>query len=219
MIEDAAAASRRVMQLALLAALAACDALSPPPPAELPWVRGFAPEAITAQPTPRATQRLSQIASASAAGDFGALEVRADLDGDARPESVLASYALGVAVVDDRNRVIGRALGFEPAGSADDLLAIAVGDGQLATPLLIVTTQTGGHRISVTTLSLYRLGGRALQPLFAEPIETHDGDQTRSGSLLLVRDGLWYRAPDAEVAVQWRFDAASARYVAPRATP
>lgn len=204
---------RRATLLALIAALAGCDALSTPPPAELPWVRGFTPAAVTSQPAMRATQRLSEIAAASAMEDFGALEVRADLDGDARPERVLVSYALGIAVVDDRDRVVGRAPGFEPGGSADDLLAISVGDGQLTLPLLIVATQTGGHRVSATTLSLYRLRGGALQPVFAEPIETHDGKQTRSGSLLFVRDALWYRAPDAEVAARWRFDAYQARYV------
>lgn len=207
----------RSLFLPALAVLAACDALSAPPPAELPWLRGFTPAAIASLPSPRATQRMSQLVEASVDEDFGALEVRADLGGDARPERVLASYVLGVAVLDDRDRVIARGRGFEPGGSADDLLAISVGDGQLAAPVLVIATQAGGHRTSVTTLAVYRLAGRALQPLFAQPIEIRDGDQTHEGAATFVPGGLWYRAPDASAAALWRFDAAQARYVEPAA--
>lgn len=205
--------------LLLVAAAVACDAMPPPPvgapPAPaLPWLRGFEPAVVSDRATPAASAQIARLRSASPEDDYGALELRADLVGDARVETVVASYGFGVAVLDGAHHVLAHAPGLDATGSADDLLAIAVGDARLGTPVLVVASQRGGHRESTTTLTLYRLTeGRALQALFSAPIELHDGDVTQTGALVLGGARLWYRPPGAVVATSWVLDPARGRYV------
>jgi hypothetical protein len=203
--------------LLILVSAVACDVVPPPasaPPAPaLPWIRGFAPAAVSDLATPLATQHLARLTSASPEDDYNALELHADLAGDAQTETVLASYGFGVAIFDGTGHVVARAPGLATSGSADDLLAIAVGDAQLGAPVLVVASQRGGHRESTVSVTLYRMTGqRALQPLFSAPIEIHDGDVTRAGTLVFGRGQLWYRAPDATAASLWTLDPALDRY-------
>lgn len=204
--------------LLVLLSAAACDGVPPPPPGAppspaLPWIQGFVPAAVSDLATPSATQHLARLRSASPDEDYGALELHADLAGDAQSETVLASYGFGVAVLAPTGRVIARAPGETPVGSADDLLAIAVGDAQLGVPVLVVASQHGGHRESTVQVTLYRLvGGRALQSLFSAPIELHEGEVTRTGSLAFGRANLLYRAPGAAATRMWTLDPARGRY-------
>jgi len=96
------------MKRALLIAMvlcAACDNLSAPPPTSMPWLHGFS--------------AVASVLSTAAEDDYGSLELRADLAGDARTETVLASYRLGVAVIDPDGRLVARAPAFDAGGSAD----------------------------------------------------------------------------------------------------
>jgi hypothetical protein len=205
--------------LLLVAAAMACDAVPPPPPfappsPALPWLRGFAPAAVADRATPAATAQISRLRSASPEDDYGALELRADLLGDARVETVVASYGFGVAVLDGAQRMIAHAPGLDATGSADDLLALAVGDAQPGAPVIVVASQRGGHRESTVTLTVYRLTeGRALQAVFSAPIELHDGDVTRTGAIVFAGAQLWYRAPGAAAMTPWVLDRARGRYV------
>jgi len=220
----------RALCLALVLVMSACDSpvVMPPAstaPAAMPWLQGFAASAASEVATATAAQRLAAALRVSAEDDYGGFEVRADLGAGAPDATVLASYRLGIAVLDPRGQLRARAPGAEVAGSADELLALAVGDGQIGGPVIMSATQTGGHRESTTTITIYRLtGGRALGQLFSAPIEVHRGSETSAGSLTLVPAGLLYRAPDAPSAVRWTYDAARGRYVEPapadrRATP
>lgn len=205
------------MKRALLTALvlcAACDNFSAPPPASMPWLRGFNTVAAADTPSAQASRRIAGLLEANAEDDYGSLELRADLAGDTRPEAILASYRLGVAVADDAGRLVARASGFEANGSADDLISLAVGDGQLGSPVIVLALQTGGHRESTIWIAIYRMTGRrALEQLFHGAIEIHEGSETRSGALTFTRSGLLYRAPDAVTETSWTFDARRHRYI------
>ena len=205
------------MKRALLTALVfcvACDNFSAPPPASMPWLHGFSAVAAADAPSAQASRRIANVLDTSAEDDYGSLELRADLAGDARTETVLASYRSGVAVVDPAGRLIARAPGFDAGGSADDLISLMAGDGQLGPPMIVLAVQTGGHRESAIWVAIYRTtGSRVLQRLFYGPIETHEGDETRTGTLTFTRSGLLYRAPDASAPTSWTFDVHRGRYI------
>ena len=189
------------MKHALLIALVlgtACDNLSAPPPPSMPWLHGFSAVAVTDTLTPQASRRIASVLATAAEDDYGGLELRADLAGDTRTETVLASYSLGVAVMDPGGRLVALAPAFDAGGSADDLISLAAGDGQLGSPVIVLAVQTGGHRENAIWVAIYRMTGtRALQQLFFAPIETHEGSETRTGTLTFTRSGVSYRAPDA----------------------
>lgn len=200
--------------LAMIALGVSCDNLSSPPVASMPWVRGFHPVAVGDIPTPAAAQRISELRRVTAADDYGGIELRADIAGDSRPETVLVSYRLGVVVLDSAGRVTASAPGLELSGSADDLVSVAIGDGHVGAPLILVAVQAGGHRESTISLAIYRPhGGEVLEPLFSAPIEEHDGAETATGSLTFLPAGLVYRAPRARSATRWTFDVRRQRYV------
>lgn len=204
----------RAAVTALLAMLTACDGIASPPPPAMPWIHGMTRVAAGAIQTTEATRRMSLLAAVSPEDQGGAIELRADLTGDGAVETVLASYSGGVLMVDRGGRVAARAAGRDAEGSADDLLAIAVGDIQIGAPALLVATQSGGHRESTVTLAVYRPSNGALRAMFAAPIERHIGDATQAGAVLFVRDGLWYRAPDADAQTYWVLDRRRGAYVA-----
>jgi hypothetical protein len=205
------------MKRALLAVLtlsAACDNFASSPPTSMPWLQGFSATVATDTLTPQASRRIASLLDATQEDDYGSLELRADLAGDPQPETVLASYHLGLAVVDVSGRLVARAPGFGTEGSADDLISMAAGDGQLGWPLIVLAVQSGGHRESTISVAVYRIASKAmLQQLFYAPIEIHEGSETRTGTLTLTRSGLLYRAPGASSATSWIFDARRGRYV------
>jgi hypothetical protein len=199
---------------------AACDNMAPPPPSSMPWLHGFGAAAATDTLSPQASRGIASLLEAATEDDYGSLELRADLAGDERTETVFASYRLGVAVVDPVGRLVARSPGFDAGGSADDLISLAAGDGQLGWPLIVLAVQTGGHRESTISVAIYRLvSNRVLQQLFYAPIEEHAGDETRTGTLTFIRSGLLYRAPDASSTTSWTFDARRGRYVERTALP
>jgi hypothetical protein len=180
----------------------------------MPWLRGFRAAGVGDVANPAAGQRISGLIADAADEDYGGFEVRADLVGDAEPEVVLASYHRGIVVLDASGQVLARAPGFEPGGSADDLLSIAVGDGHLGAPVIVVAAQSGGHRESTISLTIYRMtGSRTLQPVFSAPIEEHVGDDTRAGSLTFLPSGLRYLPPDAGRPTLWAFNVRLGRYL------
>lgn len=194
--------------------LASCDNSSVPPVASMPWVRGFHATAADDAQTSAAAQRISELRNASVDDDYGGIELRADVAGDAKLETVLASYRAGTVVLDPAGRVIASAPGFEFSGSADELVSMAVGDGDLRAPLILVAFQAGGHRENTIFLAMYRVHhGKNLERVFLAPIEEHDGMSIAAGSLTFVPSGIVYRAPRAQGASRWTFDTRRQRYV------
>jgi hypothetical protein len=124
------------------------------------------------------------------------------------------SYQAGTVVLDPAGRMIASAPGFELSGSADDLLSVAVGDGQLRAPLILVAIQAGGHRENTISLAIYRVQrGKNLERVFLAPIEEHDGMESALGSLTFVPSGILYRAPRSAAASRWTFDVQRQRYI------
>ena len=190
--------------LCTLVVAAACGNLAPS--SQLPWLAGVRVLAVSDTPTEAATHDAIALGAIDEAA-YGALEVRGDLGGG--EQTIVASYGLGVVVLDAAAHPVARVKPFAPAGSADGIVALAVVDG----PMLAVAVQTGGHRENEVTLSLYRLGEHGLQPLFALPVEEHEGEATRAGGVVLMPGSLIYRAPGAAATTTWRYDAHRMRYV------
>ncbi|HEY4243211.1 MAG TPA: hypothetical protein VGM88_25540 [Kofleriaceae bacterium] len=198
------------MRLLLLAvALAACNVSAPPSPS-LPWIRGLAPTGTSDTETQAASERLAVAVGASDEEDDAALDVTTP-DG-----AVLASYERGVALLDAHGAVVARAPGFVREGSADDLVALAVGDAQLDRPVIVLAVTSGGHRTSTTSVLVYQQRGRRLAKLFDEVLEERDGEEIVAGTLAFVPQGLLYRRPNGRLE-EWVFDANRDAYVRPAA--
>ena len=177
--------------------------------APMPWLHGFVPSAVNDVATTAALEKL-----APDSGDaYGAIELTADVAGRDEVETVVASYSR-VAVLDPRGRVLASTQSFERSGSRDEVLAVAVGDAFVRTPVFAVATSTGGHRESSTWLVLYRVGSQGhLDQLFAGVVETAEDQQASIGSVTVYPGGLAYRAPRAETPTLWSFDPERRRYV------
>jgi hypothetical protein len=200
----------RVAASLLALALGACGNLVPPPQA-LPWVFGFATTATADGPTEAAARDALGLGASDDAA-YGALELRAELGTGGEAETVIASYGLGVVVLDAAGHTVARAPAYPPEGSADSIIALATGEIGIGTPVLAVAYQHGGHRENTVTLALYRTAEHGqLQPLFVAPIEEHAGDDTHLGTLVVMPRQLSYRAPDG-VTSSWAFDARHGKY-------
>jgi hypothetical protein len=175
----------------------------------MPWVTGFAVTAASDGTTS------DHRGPPSSDDEYGAITLHADVIGDDARDSIVATLHSGLVIKGATGRILARAPGFPAEGSADDLVALAVGDGQLdGAPLVLLAVQRGGHRESTISVAVYRMTtGRTLDRLFMAPIELHDGDRTATGSLTFVPSGLVYRAPDAAFATPWTFDVGQHRYL------
>lgn len=139
--------------------------------------------------------------------DFGGIELAADIAPAVGTETILASYAQGVVVLDHRGRVLARRAAFTNMGSADELLAIATGDLQPGRPVIAIATQAGGHREQEVWLELDQIGRNgALDVVFSAIVEVHDGRGDAVGAVTIVPGGILYRAPHAELAVLRKLD-------------
>ncbi|HSD90360.1 MAG TPA: hypothetical protein VLB44_22680 [Kofleriaceae bacterium] len=186
----------------------------------LPWLQGFFVATGVSEDTRRdVAEQLSEWRepdSECVAGSHGGLRLRAELaptsPGD---ETVLASYTQGVFVLDGEHHVLAQAPPLPCTGSADELVAIAVGDAQLPTPVLALAATTGGHAESVTWLTIYRVANSGeLQPVFTGEVERHEGHTTRTGLVTILPGGLVYRDPRGSLSM-WLYDATLGRYVRP----
>jgi hypothetical protein len=180
----------------------------------MPWVQGFHAASASDIPTLAAARRVSALRNTD---ENGAIELRADVAGDSRLETVLASYQAGTVVLDPAGRMIASAPGFEFWGSADDLISVAVGDGHLRAPLILVAIQAGGHHENTIFLAIYRVHrGKSLEQVFVAPIEEHEGIETAVGSLTFAPFAIIYRAPRSQAASRWTFDLRRRRYIEDR---
>ncbi len=203
------------MRLVPVVALAfACTSCGPPSTARapIPWLSGFAPADSSEVESAEVQERIAAITGSDDAAGYGGLEVHARLGSDGASSTVLASVHQGLVVLDERGRVVARAPGVAPEDSADDLVALAAGDGQLASDVIALARTTGGHRTSTTDLALYALGSEGeLERLFDQPVEEHLGDHTRTGSVTLIPRALIYCAPGGGSS-WWLYDAETHRY-------
>jgi hypothetical protein len=199
-------------KILLLALCAACGGTSTPNSA-VPWLHDFAAAATTDNANAEVSDRLAALVGSRDEPDYGGLQVTADVATTDGIETVLASYHQGVAVVDRDGKLLARAPGFDSIGSADDVVALSVGDAGIGSPVVALAINRGGRRETVTSIVLYRVASGRLDRLFDAPVEEHDGSDAFTGAITFVPNGLAYRAPRASSATVWKFDAARGRYL------
>ena len=191
----------RIVATAASAALIAVAAAGRRVDSEFPWLPGFVPTAVSTQRSSDAAQQLAVTDQrADGCTTWDAQELRADVapaDGD---ETVLASIATGVVVVDAHGRRIARAPLGECGGSADQVVAIGAGDAWLGVPVIAIVSTIGGHRESQTTLTLLRVDGARLVTVWSGLLETRDGDDLETGTAVLAPGMILYRAPGGPLA-------------------
>jgi hypothetical protein len=143
-------------------------------------------------------ERMDPYSSCDECTDYGGYEVVADVASATGKETILASYARGLVVLDARSRLLARRRGWDASGSADEVLALAVVDPGRASPLIAVAVRTGGRREFEVRLELYRVNKeRVLAPVFRGVVEEYDDEGQELGSVTLAPDGIHYFAPRA----------------------
>jgi hypothetical protein len=185
--------------------------------AALPWLQGFfAPTGATETASQDAVEELAEWRQPDAAciGTlYGGLSLTADVAAGEGEERVLASYTQGLVVLDRENHLIAQAPGFPCEGSADELVALAAGDGGVGTPIVALAATSGGHAESATVLTLYRVANSGeLQPVFIGEVERHADHTTQTGTVTLIPGGLVYRDTSGTLSL-WVYDTELGRYV------
>lgn len=128
-------------------------------------------------------------------------------------QEVHASFDEGITVRDAEGYVLARAPGFERSGgSADAIEGVALGDAQIGSSVVALAATTGGHNESVTWLTLYRVDGSALQPIFTGVVERHLGRTTKTGTVTVVPGGVIYQDLKGHSSI-WLYDESAGRYV------
>ena len=134
------------------------------------------------------------------------------LSGDVT-EKVEATYEDGITVRDAEGRVVARGSGFERSGgSADAIEGVAVGDAQIGSRVIALAATTGGHNESVTWLTLYRVDGESLQPVFRAEVERHLDRTTKTGLVTVLPGGVIYQDIEGHSSI-WLYDESLGRYV------
>jgi hypothetical protein len=199
--------------LLLGVALCACSASASTP--EIPWLRGFAAEASSDVLSASVGQRLATWQDCDEpCPDYGGIELTADVAPAEGAETVLASYTRGFVVLDRAGHLVARGNGFVATGSADELLAVAAGDGMLGAPVIAVSARAGGHRESAVWLQLYGVGDdQRLHRLFAAVVEEDEDEIARRGNVLLLPGSLIYTAPGTVSPELWSYDRNAGQYV------
>jgi len=208
--------SVKILVVALVLGWVTATAGAAPVSRVLPWLHPFAPAAETSEATPSVTARMAAWRAADpscSATAYGGFAVTAQITAaPAGPETVLASFTQGVLVLDAKARLIASAMPLACAGSADELVGLAVGDAQIGEPVIALAVTTGGHREAATWLVLYRVADGVVAPIFAGIVEDFTRDQSRLGDVTLLRGALVYRAPSG-VRTLWTYEATQHRYV------
>jgi hypothetical protein len=193
----------RIVATAAGAALIALAAAGRRVDYEFPWLPGFIPSQLATERSSDAAERLAIVDQRTDhCATWDAHELQADVSPAAGEETVLASLATGVVVVDARGRRIASAPLGECGGSADEIVALAVGDAWIGVPVIAVVSATGGHRESQTALTLFRVDGPRLVTVFSGLLETRDGDDLETGAAVLAPGAILYRPPGGPLTVQ-----------------
>jgi hypothetical protein len=174
----------------------------------LPWLQGFQVQAVADHPSRKVGETLSEYRALDpdcVASAYGGLSL------DTPSGKVLASFSQGMFLFDKNHQLQGQVPGFQCAGSADELVSMAVGDAFLDSPVIALAATSGGRAESITWLGLYKVSKTGtLDPVFIGTVERHDDHQTHTGTVTIVPGGLIYHAPEGATSV-WTYD--GTRYV------
>ncbi len=165
----------------------------------MPWLQGVSPIAESDTVMPGVGERMQHWQACDACVDRNGITIVAEVAADhPGTETILASYGMGIVVLDANQHVIATALGAEVNSSADQLVALVAGDASLGTPVIATTVRVGGHRTSKVWLHLDRVGtGTELVRMFSAVVEVQDGDEVTTGRIAIDATGLRYLAPHA----------------------
>lgn len=203
--------------LIALVGLTACQAAQPTP--SIPWLHGLAnPVAsdVLSDEVARRIDTWSNFADVDAECSTGAhpgIAIEADLAPQPGSETILVSLAHGLVVLDREGQLITEAPGYHCDGTADELEAIAAGDA-FGAPTLAIAATSGGHAESTTWLSLFRVDGRRLDPVFTGTVVERHGTEISEGAVYLLPDALLYRHPRGKPSL-WIYNRDARAYLQP----
>src|SRR5262249_32979009 len=126
--------------------LAGCSSIAGMAGSPMPWLHGLTTTGLDDGLAPGVGDRMQRHARCDACVSADGIELTANVapaDGD---ETILASFAQGVVVLDHDGRMIASGPGYDPSGSADELLAIATGDVTIGSPVTPIAARRGGRR-------------------------------------------------------------------------
>jgi hypothetical protein len=207
-------------RLFAIVGLAGCQIATPAPnESSTPWPRSMSGLVASDEPSLAASRRLHQYSPRDeedcGAGAYQAVELVADVALTPGAETILASYANGVVVLDREGHLVASAPGYRCDGSVDEVEALAAGSA-FGDTTIIVVAKTGGHRELSTFVGLFRIGfDKRLDPVFTATVEEHAGSTVRRGAIYMLPDALIYRLPDGRYAF-YVFDPVGRIYLDPR---
>lgn len=200
-----------------LALLASCQVTQETP--SIPWLHGLANPVSTDRASDEVARRIdtwsrfSDVDPECSTGTYPGMAIEADVAGDAGVETIMVSLSHGIVVTDREGAMITETPGYHCEGTADELEAIAAGDAFGARTIAIAAT-TGGHRESSTWVTLFRVDGRRLDPVFTGTVEERRGDGVKRGGVFLLPNALVYRHPRGTPSV-WIYNSDARAYVQP----
>jgi hypothetical protein len=182
----------------------------------IPWLHGLANPTSSNRASDEVARRIDTWSRFSdvdpdCSGTYPGFEFEADVARNPGVETVLVSLSLGIVVTDSEGLLITETPGYHCAGSADELEAIAAGDAYGARTIAIAAT-TGGHRESSTWLTLFRVEGRRLDPVFTGTVEVRHDKAVSTGGVFLLPNALVYRPPGGKPSV-WIYSSDARAYV------
>ena len=210
---------RPLLALSLTGLAAACQV--PPATPAIPWLHGLTDPVSSNLESDEVARRIdtwsvySDVDPECSTGAYPGIAIEADVAPTPGLETVMVSLAHGIVVVDREGELVTEAPGYHCEGSADELEAIAAGNA-FGVPTIAIAVTSGGHRESSTWVSLFRVDGRRLDPVFTETVEERSGTTVRRGAIFLLPDALLYQNPRGATSV-WPYNADARAYVQPGA--
>ncbi len=200
-----------------LVLLATCQVGQETP--SIPWLHGLANPVSSNRSSDEVARRIdtwsrfSDVDPECSTGNYPGIEIEADVAAQPGLETVMVSLAHGIVITDAEGELIAETPGYHCEGTADELEAIAGGDAFGARTLAIAAT-AGGHEESRTWLTLFRVDGRRLDPVFTGTVEERRGTKVDRGGVFLLPNALIYRAPRGTPAI-WFYNSDARAYVQP----
>lgn len=192
--------------IVVVGALVGCQPVAP----EMPWLYGI-DNAVSSTTAPVRSPADAPEGDCGAAASRS-IELVADIAPARGTETIVASYSGGIAVFDREDRLLLETSGYSCEGSLDELEVIAIGDAHGRRVLAIAAT-TGGHRETITWLSLFRTG-TTLEPTFTAVVEKRVDRRVERGWVYMLPDGLVYKRPGGDPRL-WTLDPGTQMYIPP----
>lgn len=200
-----------------LAGLASCQVAQETP--AIPWLHGLADPVGSNVESDEVARRIdtwsefSDVDPECSTGAYPGIAIEADVAPAPGLETVMVSLAHGIVVTDRDGALVTEAPGYHCEGSADELEAIAAGNA-FGAPTIAIAVTSGGHRESSTWVSLFRIDGRRLDPVFTGTVEERRGTTVQRGAIFLLPNALLYRHPGGTPSI-WLYNSDARAYVQP----